>query len=90
MTGPEYKAALCALSLSPSQAADWLGISLSTTYKYMKTGCDGPVAGMLRIAVELMTIERWDEPRYDDIGMREDGSEWVLYSDLTAAVGLPG
>ncbi len=43
MTGPEYATAMHTLNLTPDQAASWLGIGRSTAYRYLKTGCEGPV-----------------------------------------------
>ena len=53
MTGPEYRTALTTLSLTPDQAAIWLGIGRSTAYRYLKTGCDGAVDRALTCALEI-------------------------------------
>ena len=92
MTPAQYQSALTTLSLTPDQAAIWLGIGRSTAYRYLKTGCEGAVARCLEVGVAIVTVQTWH------IG--DDGEEWfpmcdeigayVRHSDLTAAVGLPG
>lgn len=59
MTGPEYQSALSTLSLTPDQAAIWLGIGRSTAYRYLKTGCEGAVERALSERLNQMwrTIE---------------------------------
>lgn len=58
MTPTEYTHALATLNLTPEQAANWLGIGRSTAYRYLKTGCEGPVV----VAIELM-LDMDDELR---------------------------
>lgn len=87
MTPTEYATALTTLKLSPEQAATWLGIGRSTAYRYLKTGCEGPVVVAIRMAVAVMTAT------VHEVEMVWDG-DWVCepvvrHSDLTAAVGLP-
>jgi len=48
MTPQQYTTALTTLSLSPEQAAEWLGIGRSTAYRYLKEGAPGPVAVAIR------------------------------------------
>lgn len=94
MTPLEYQSALTALSLTPDQAAIWLGIGRSTAYRYLKTGCEGAVAVAIRQRLAIEGAQRFDmdhEPRDGWAGMMPDPSgEYVRHSDLTAAVGLPG
>lgn len=53
MTPAQYATALTTLSLTPDQAAIWLGIGRSTAYRYLKTGCEGAVERALGMAVEI-------------------------------------
>lgn len=94
MTGPEYTHALSSLSLTPEQAAIWLGIGRSTAYRYLKTGCEGAVARCLGVAVALNQADRYHvrcTSSGEFIGMvRNDFGTFICHSDLTAALGLPG
>ena len=94
MTGPQYTAALTTLSLTPDQAAVWLGIGRSTAYRYLKTGCEGAVERALMLGVAIVTADQYDmdhEPRDGYAAMISVcGGDYVRHSDLTAAVGLPG
>lgn len=93
LSGPEYTQALTTLNLTPEQAATWLGIGRSTAYRYMTTGCEGPVVVAIRMAVAVVTLDRYDIGIYESYGdsveerIEPDG-EWVAYADLTAAVGV--
>lgn len=99
MTGPEYNAALHILNLTPEQAATWLGIGRSTAYRYLKTGCEGPVVMAIRERIERMAdiarlrrLQRWDvsytaDGEISDI-VKDDVGDLVMHSDLTAAVGV--
>jgi len=48
VTPSQYQSALTTLSLTPEQAAEWLGIGRSTAYRYLKEGAPGPVAVAIR------------------------------------------
>lgn len=89
MTGPEYQSALTTLSLTPDQAAVWLGIGRSTAYRYLKTGCEGAVERALGLAVKVWAMDRYS---VDSSGpyLASITGNYVRHSDLTAAVGLPG
>ena len=91
MTGTEYQSALTILSLTPDQAAIWLGIGRSTAYRYLKTGCEGAVARCLVMATGVMMLQRWEvcEDGQPWFPMGHDLGDYVRRSDLTAAVGLP-
>lgn len=87
MTPQQYQSALTALSLTPDQAAIWLGIGRSTAYRYLKTGCEGAVARCLEVAVSVVGAT------VHEVEMVWDG-DWVCepvvrHSDLTAALSLP-
>lgn len=87
MTPTEYQSALTTLNLTPEQAATWLGIGRSTAYRYLKTGCEGPVVVAIRMAVAVVTADRYHD--WPDGMSRGPGyGEWVRHSDLTAAVGV--
>lgn len=86
MTPTEYATALTTLNLTPEQAAEWLGIGRSTAYRYLKTGCEGPVVVAIRMAMDILGAT------VHEVEMVWDG-DWVLqpvvrHSDLTAAVGV--
>lgn len=90
MTGPEYTAALTALSLTPDQAAIWLGIGRSTAYRYLKTGCEGAVARCLEMAVGVMDARTLIGARLDTMSeIDREVSINRCWHGLTAAVGLP-
>ncbi len=101
MTGPEYQSALTTLSLTPDQAASWLGIGRSTAYRYLKTGCGGAVERALTERLETAWLVRTCASLNPDAGEIGAGMlaqivsearriQSVRHSDLTAAVGLPG
>ena len=88
MTPAQYQSALTALSLTPEQAAEWLGIGRSTAYRYLKEGAPGPVARAL--GVMLM-----NPAHVYDAGTNTWTNSYthitsLSHSDLTAAVGLGG
>jgi len=58
MTGAEYTQALASLSLTPEQAATWLGIGRSTAYRYLKTGCEGPVGVAIEQRLAFESVNR--------------------------------
>ena len=85
MTGPEYTHALTTLSLTPDQAAIWLGIGRSTAYRYLKTGCEGPVAVAIRQRLAIEGLERFEEMiSLGDEGymVADDDGRWVRYCDV--------
>lgn len=96
MTPAQYRQALTTLSLTPDQAAEWLGIGRSTAYRYLTEGAPGPVARCLRMAVALMGLDRCDVEECGPVGrgwftgVTDPDGEYVRHSDLTAAVGLGG
>ena len=84
MTPQQYQSALTTLSLTPDQAAIWLGIGRSTAYRYLKTGCEGAVERCLEMAVGVIGVAR-----IDWTGRLKSDGQLCFHEDLTAAVGLP-
>lgn len=60
MTGSDFTTALTTLGLDNHQAAQWLGVSVKSVRRYRVSGAPGPVAGMVRIAADMMKLERCD------------------------------
>lgn len=58
MSPSEYTTALATLSLTPEQAATWLGIGRSTAYRYLKTGCEGAVSAAINERLETAWLVR--------------------------------
>ena len=92
MTPSEYRAALATLGLSQQAAGRWLGVSPKTAQRYAVDGPSGPAAKAVGMAVALMGLDRHDAiysagGEIWDVDLCEDG-DFVLHSDLTAAVGL--
>jgi hypothetical protein len=49
MTGPQFRKALAELSLNPTSAAPFLGVSPATARRYAHEGARGPVDLLLRL-----------------------------------------
>ncbi len=80
MTGPDFTTALTTLGLDNHQAAQWLGVSVKSVRRYRVSGAPGPVAGMVRQA-----LERHNEKPGDMLArLGMDGAKWAEDFRLTA------
>lgn len=91
MTGPELSTALQTLGLDTQAAAKWLGVSVRAVQRYRVSGVKGPVAGMVRIATDILKLDRHepDSDGYGWFGMsQEPYGDYVERRDVVNALAL--
>lgn len=86
MTGPDFTTALTTLGLDNHQAAQWLGVSVKSVRRYRVSGAPGPVAGMVRLALKIVFLPRYDT---DEGGCyRQTNGVWFFADDVTKCLAL--